>query len=227
MANKCKVSHEVYIRKVADLGIARLSPDEATKARAIKLVYGAGPDGVRGVTYYGKWKAGEEVRPFVEICAFSQENWIQVAGTTLHELAHVLAPVGTGHGPNWHAACERLGLRRMAAAGTEYKSENFARDLWRKLEKLAKPDDGEPVPNMAMASGLGLLGNILGSAMPRLKGCQAGIGTRGGHSRGTGSGSRLRLYQCQCERPHKIRCASDTLDATCNASGTPFTQPNA
>ncbi len=37
-------------------------------------------------------------------------------------------------------------------------------------------------------------------------------------------GSRLRLYECQCPRPVKVRVASDEFDATCNVCGQPFEQ---
>lgn len=35
-------------------------------------------------------------------------------------------------------------------------------------------------------------------------------------------GTRLRLYECGCPRPVKIRCARDDLRATCNCCGKPF-----
>lgn len=35
-------------------------------------------------------------------------------------------------------------------------------------------------------------------------------------------GSRLRLYECSCEKPFKVRIASDTFDATCNCCGALF-----
>jgi hypothetical protein len=36
-------------------------------------------------------------------------------------------------------------------------------------------------------------------------------------------GSRLRLYECSCDPPIKLRVASDKLDATCNCCGELFT----
>ena len=38
----------------------------------------------------------------------------QVRDTVLHEIAHALCP-GDGHGPNWKAACRRLGADRFVA----------------------------------------------------------------------------------------------------------------
>lgn len=37
--------------------------------------------------------------------------------------------------------------------------------------------------------------------------------------------TRLRLYQCQCPKPVKVRVASDDFNATCNECGCLFEQP--
>lgn len=210
-------THERYIASVAKLAIryADLSPTEREQLKAIKLVYGAGPNGVRGVTYYNRFKpAGSETQvPFVEICAFSQESIVQVTGTTLHELGHVLAGWGEGHGKQWVCSCERLGLKGIKAAGTEYAWDMFAPKLRKAIEKLPKPDEGEILPGLSLG-GAGLGG------MPTLKPCGAGIGTRGGKSRGVGSGSRLRKYVCDCGQI--VRAACDDLDAVHNECKTAF-----
>ena len=36
------------------------------------------------------------------------------------------------------------------------------------------------------------------------------------------AGSRLRLYECSCEKPIKVRVASSEFDAMCNRCGEPF-----
>ena len=202
-------THETFIMAVAQAAIARL-PDEERKVFAgMKLTYGMGLPGVRGITYYGRWKSGDATEApsgaFVEIGAGCQESWVQVAGTTIHELAHVLAGHSAGHGPDWKAACARLGLRRVLAAGTAYKLANFECPLRFALAAMAKPNEGEPVCNL-YGPGLG----------PKLKPCTAGLGTRGGKSRGTGSGSRLRLFECDCVPPVKARVARDEFAATCD-----------
>lgn len=216
-------THERFIQSVAKLAIRMgdLNPTERQSLSAIKLVYGAGESGLRGITYYGKWKGAKEAVPFVEICAFGQESWIQVAGTTIHELGHVLAGWGAGHSKTWLEACARLGLGDIQAAGTEYKLECFAPKLRTAIEKLAKPDEGEPVAAVASMPGspLGLPG-MFGSIRP--KPCGAGIGTRGGKSRGVGSGSRLRLFTCSCEHPVKVRIAADGFDAIHNPCQSAF-----
>ena len=205
-------THESYIAAIADIAASRLASSEAAIVRGIKLTYGAGPDGVRGVTYYNRWHATSgSVVPFVEISAFNQESVCQVAGTVLHELGHVLAPIGAGHNKLWTEACTRVGLRRVKAAGTNYTWANFAPDIREAVTALRVPVDGRP--------------NVL--ELPRgmtmkLKPCGAGVGARGGKSRGPGSGSRLRLWECSCEPPVKLRVARDELDITCNCCNTNF-----
>lgn len=215
-------THEDYIRDVAAYAVmhADLNPTEQEELAAIKLVYGSGPSGTRGVTFYGRWKSGETVRPFVEIAAFGQESIVQLTGTTLHELGHVLAGWKAGHEKAWHDACERLGLIGIKAAGTDYTWDNFAPWIRSYAQAIEAPDDGSPVRNLLTPVGSGLPYGAW--IVPKLKGCQAGIGTRGGKSRGVGSGSRLRLFECECHKPVKVRMAADTFDATHNPCGKPF-----
>lgn len=214
-------THEEYVHAVARLAIDHLQdPAEKARASAIKLVYGSGPAGTRGVTFFGSWAhkpAGGEEQPasvpFVEICAFGQEGWTQIAGTTIHELGHVVAGPGCGHGKEWHAACARLGLRAVRAAGTDYKPAMFAPALREAIAALPLPEEGAP---QRLAAFFGR--NVT------LKPCGAGIGTRGGKSRGAGSGSRLRLYTCECEPPVRVRVASDAFRAHCDHCSAPFTR---
>lgn len=213
------ITHESYIARVADLAIARL-PDEADKTRlkAIKLTYGAGPDGVRGITYYSRWqgKGADQPVPFVGINAMCQENPIQLAGTTIHELGHVLAPIGSGHDKAWHEACDKLGLHKVLAAGHVYEPGNFDPKLWKAIQKLKSPDDGQPVCQLGAIPGVN---PAHGGMLLKLKACTFGIGTRGGKSRGVGSGSRLLKYACEGigHAPSIVRAsAGANFDATCN-----------
>jgi hypothetical protein len=207
------VTHESFVSAVAALAIARIpAGDIRSQLDSIKLVYGAGESGVRGVTYFSKWKRNgdkDQPVPFVEISAFNQESWVQIAGTVVHELGHVAAGFAAGHKKPWHAACAALGLRSIKAAGTEYRLAMFAPDLRTAIAALPKPTEGQPVT---------ALGNMAGGAAPRP--CGAGIGTRGGTSRGKGSGSRLRLYVCGCGC--KVRVSSDTFEATHISCGQTF-----
>lgn len=212
-------THENYIRSIAEFAIRQgdLTLEERTTLGNIKLVYGSGPNGTRGVTFYNKWKSNGATVPFVEVAAFGQESIVQLTGTTLHELGHVLTGWTAGHGPAWHEACAKVGLRKIKAAGTCYVWANFLPYVREFATSIEKPQEGEPVASL-------MTGNpfTMGTGMPVIKGCQAGIGTRGGKSRGVGSGSRLRLFQCACERPVKVRIASDAFDATHNPCSSKF-----
>ena len=208
-------THEMFVHKVAEIACSRLSSTEAAICANIKLAYGAGPDGVRGVTYYNRWGKADTKAPFVAINALHQVSLVQLAGTTIHELGHVLAGWDAGHGNDWKHACEKLGLRRIRAAGTDYKWAMFDKDIREFIASLPKPDDGEPSS---------LFGDDfrIGKRKTGPKPCTAAIGVRGGTSRGAGSGSRLRLFECACATPIKVRVARDEFDCTCNTCNTVF-----
>lgn len=186
-------THEQYIHDVAALAITRVPKKaDARRLKAIKLVYGSGGYGLRGVTFYEAWKGGISSRrgaPLVEICAFGESSRLQIAGTTIHELGHVLAGLGTGHGKGWKDACQVLGLHISSAGGQEYKKSDFDPGLWKTLQALKKPTDGAPATKAALRPG---------GAAVRLtpKPCSMGVGVRGGKSRGIGSGSRLIKVSC-------------------------------
>lgn len=186
-------SHEQYIQGVRSLMIARaverrtLDQTAADNLRNVKLVYGLGlRGGYRGVTVYGSWSNGHGPADCVEIAAVGEESWLQLAGTTIHELAHVLAGIGSGHSESWRDACGLLGLRRAKAAGMRYSLAALDPILRAQVYALAQSlTDGSP----SFMSGIG----------PRItisRPCAAGYGTRGGTSRGTGSGSRLLKATC-------------------------------
>lgn len=215
-------THESYIRAVASIVVeaSDCNPSEMDLLRSIKLVYGAGPDGVRGITYFNRFKpAGkDDVVPFVEISAFNASSICQITGTTIHELGHVLAGWPAGHGKPWHDACDRLGLRRIKAAGTNYVWANLAPKVRHAVAQLELPGEGSVVQSI-MGPGLG---GLLGGAWStmKLKPCGAGFGTRGGTSRGKGSGSRMVKYVCGCGQI--IRAAGHSLEATHGPCSTPF-----
>jgi hypothetical protein len=77
-----------------------------------------------------------------------------------------------------------------------------------KIAALDKPDDGEPAELFPF------------KARNHMKPCMAGIGTRGGKSRGKGSGSRLRKFQCSCGQI--VRASCDELPALHLPCGTGF-----
>ncbi len=210
-------THEQYIQAVRNIVVQRLSAEERAAALDCKLVYGAGSKATRGVTYFGCWKNGHD-HAFAEVCAFGEDSPIQVAGTTLHELGHVLAGLGKGHGKGWLEACNRLGLLYVRAAGTKYSLACFAPDIRSAIAALPTPTDGKPQP----FGGFGPNGIPL---QLKLRPCGAGVGTKGGKSRGAGSGSRLRKFTCDCGVIARV--ARDEFRAKCDDCGSAFKRADA
>lgn len=203
MSRKQVVTHEQFIAGVAALAIARI-PDASAFA-GMKLSYGMGADGAYGVTYFKRWKAGDEPTAFVEIGARHQANWQQVATTVVHELGHVLAGWEAGHEKAWKEACEALGLRRARAVG-KHPLAMLEPSLRAAIVALPKPTEGNPICPIV---------NRVGKPVV-FKPCGGGTGTRGGKCRGVGSGSRLRLFECECVPVVKVRASRDTLAAHCD-----------
>lgn len=215
---KHEASHEAFIAEVASLALGRLSPEERETCRP-RIVYGSGGGmtGVRGVCYYSRWQNGEpDPVDLVEICAFGEESLVQVAGTTIHELAHALAGPDAGHRKLWKAACARLGLRCARAAGMTYSPAALAPEI-RELVWFHEFSDGRPATTNS-----GLFGPLAVPTLVKPRPCSLGYGTQGGRSRGKGSGTRYRKFVCDCEPQVIVRSARDVLDVTCNACETQF-----
>jgi len=220
------MTREHYINAVRDaaLSVAVLEPAERSMLSGLKMIYGTGyGTGARGLTYYNAWQGpkgqcecGHDSHDaLIEICAFAEESLVQLAGTVIHEMGHAVAGKGKGHSKEWLTACKRLGLRNIKAAGTVYQSAMFVPALRALLAALPAPDDGKVISwNQAPAT----LGQILG--LTRVRPCAAGVGSRGGRSRGVGSGSRLRKWVCECGVIARV--AADDFRATCGKCGTEF-----
>jgi hypothetical protein len=206
------VTHEQYLAGVREIATARVVGSQREQLEAIRFVYGLG-HGYRGVTHFEGWKNGHAT-DFVEIAASGEESHTQLAGTTIHELAHVLAGLKAGHGKDWKAQCHRLGLTTAHGAGQAYAPEDFDPEVWRAIAALPTPTDGVPTLKP------GLNGSAPLVVAPRP--CGAGVGTKGGTSRGKGSGSRLRKWVCHCEPPVIVRVASDEFKALCLRCNGPF-----
>jgi hypothetical protein len=211
-------THEGFVHAVRALATSRLPEgDDRTRLDRAKLCYGLGAPGLRGVTVFGTWANGA-TDDFIEVCAAGEESPTQLAGTTIHELAHCLAGHKAGHGKEWKEACERLGLRRAKAAGHRYLMAGFDPKVREGIAALAVAD-GMPSFYRSLAGGL--------TALIPPRPCSLGIGTRGGKSRGAGSGSRLRKYVCGGPCKQIIRAATDDLQATHETCGTAFTRADA
>jgi len=215
-------THERYIHQVREAVIAHaldretITAEQAERALHAKLLYGIG-HGYRGVCHYDAWENGIGRVDVVEVAATAQESWVQLAGTTVHELAHVVAGFGAGHGNAWKDAAVKLGFTiRPAAAGQVYHLAMVTPSLRHRIYALTgEIGDGHPAfRRFGVGAAIGI--------KPRP--CSAGVGVRGGKSRGQGSGSRLRLWECECAKPVKVRIASDDFKAHCDECGAAFTR---
>lgn len=199
------MTHEEFIHAVRRL-VIRNFPQASILLEA-KLVYGVGQPGSRGTCLIQAWKQQNKSTALIEISASSEVSSIQLAGTTIHELAHAYSMANgnsSGHTYAWRGICQAMGLYNA-----NVKHEYFRHQLHGSFLNLVDEDleDGGP-------SFRGKLLTELGAVTTRP--CALGIGSRGGKSRGLGSGSRLRLYECACPYPVKIRHAGDSLGANCN-----------
>ena len=184
-------THENYIADVMAVVKKSCTKKEAKILDKIKVVYGAGNSGTRGVTYFQKWKNGGKVpHSFVEICAFGESEIVQVCGTCFHESAHVLAGWLAAHGGEWKSKCDDLGLLNAKAAGHEYTWDCFKPEVRKALKKLKVPNDGSPAGLPLTRTGKPYVKGGVAS------GCSHGQGSRGGKSRGVNSGSRQVLVTC-------------------------------
>ena len=181
-------THEAFIHAIVGLAKARLNEADCQLIDDAKITYGAGNTGTRGVTYFGTWENGggpDKPHSFVEICAFGESDPVQIAGTTLHELAHVISGFEAGHGTGWKDTCRKVGLRVAKAAGQSYCMAYFSPDIRFQIAALKSPNDGRPIVT-----------RLNGFTPKHPRPCGAVIGVRGGKSRGTGSGSRLKKVAC-------------------------------
>ena len=217
-------TRESYLAAARDVIMTRYAesqrhnPEVINRLRDVKVVYGVGQPNLRGTCYFNGWHGsnGTGETPLIEVTAFGEQDRWQLAGTLLHELSHAAAGWKAGHGKDWRQWCETFGLRLPRAVGHVYMPSGFDGDLRDSLLHLNDPADGKP----NLRAGLG------GQWKPRrAPPCPVSIGVRGGKSRGTGSGSSLRLYVCECTPPVKVRVSSDAFAAHCDHCAQSFSQP--
>lgn len=206
-SSEFSLTRKEYLRIAMEFIIhaAGLNEDERKRLLATELLYGVGEDGVYGVCLYGRWFR-DGLQDVIQVSALFGESPAEKWVTLCHELAHVLAGAQAAHGAAWKAAARRLGLLKPRASGLCH-IEDLHPTLASLLQAIPLPTDGLPVCN----EGSG------GSAPRRPRGgCTVGMGTRGGTTRGPGSG-RMRLWICECPKPVRVRVASDDLRALCLA----------
>ena len=228
-AQSRQTTHELYLHGVRDLVVARattrgaITAEQAFRLAHTKLLYGVGDGSYRGVTLFNAWHHGTDTTAtipadsataaagagrvdIVEVAATGQESWVQVAGTVIHELAHVLlAGHAAGHGTAWKDAAVTLGFsKRPAAAGQTYHLSMIEPAVRYAVHDLAQRiGDGRPeFRAMLMPTGAGT------PTVPRP--CSAGVGTRGGGVAWQGFGVAaavvgVRLYSEAGQGPGRLR----------------------
>jgi len=220
-------THDAYIADVARLACRHpgASEDDRNAIRQVRLAYGDGQAGVMGITRFNLWKGPDgQRRHWCAVCATCQpEGSYLIAETVLHELGHAIAGPMGAHGPIWRSACERLGLIDAKATYAHGDKPVFSAWMAAQLAKLKEPTEGRPAHTVS--------GNAIGPpgspALPPIRPCGAGIGTKGGKSRGPGSGTRNALHVCGgCKPPVKVRAAISKrpLSATCDHCKTSFSR---
>jgi hypothetical protein len=206
------VTRDQFLEAIRAIAIARLK-DPAARARvtAVKLSYGMGHRTRFGICVFKAWTHDNGQADFVEISACTELSALQLAETVLHELAHSLAGWSAGHGPKWRATAHTLGLACPKAAGSDNSPDAFAPEVLAELLLLGEPTDGRPSFMIPVEAEPG--------SSPV---CPIGVGIKGGKSRGPGSGSRLRLFICDCNPPVRARVARNEFLATCRICGGAF-----
>jgi len=180
------VTHEDYLAAITR-AVCATFPATADALNQVHLVFGAGPRR-RGLssTLHRVWGGGEAVDPLplVEIAAIGGLSPPETCHVLLHELAHVLEPEA-GHGAAWRHAARQVGLVRPRATPDAYELADWRAILPALRAVLqAIPPPTEPVPAEFFDD------------RHRLP-CSAGHGSRGGTSRGKGSGSRYLKVVCK------------------------------
>lgn len=225
-------THEHFIHAVRRIAAARLdgcnAGQETSNLLATKMVYGlAVNQSYYGACYRDSWSRGESTGAVIEISATQGVAPLDLAKVVIHECAHQVAGHAAGHGAAWKAECARLGLLdARATVGPKGEIGELAETLVAEVATLGDPRETDG----AWKSASGFLPPILPPMGPRGgKGaptCPSGRGSRGGKSRGPGSGSRLRLYLCGMSDPgcRRVRVSADDWRATCGACGEAFKQ---
>jgi len=220
-------THEQYVQAIYRLALkAKLTQQQKSVLRQVKITYGDRRPGVYGTTHFGQWhptaccggkrKPKGHAHPLVTIAAMPGETSLELCNTVVHELGHVLAGIGKGHGPEWVAACKALGLANAKAMGAADGWSDFSPALRKGLRGLGLPTDGAPIAVKLALNDSGVPELVPADPGPRpVRTCGAGIGTKGGKSRGAGAGSRYLLWECQCEQPTKLRTTRKDLRVRC------------
>ena len=183
MGKASVISHEDYLAAVT-AAVCEQFPTTAAALSQVHLVFGTGPrrralDPLHRV--WGGWEADAPL-PLVEIAAIGGLAPAETCHVVLHELAHILTP-GVGHGKVWRFAARQVGLlkpRARPSPGELAAWSSIVAPLRRKLQAIPVPTERVPAEYFDW----------------HRRPCGVGYGTRGGTSRGEGSGSRYLKVIC-------------------------------
>ena len=179
------VTHEDYLAAVTAV-VCEQFPTTADALNQVHLVFGSGPRRRGLPTLHRAWGGGEAVDPLplVEIAAIGGLSAPETCHVVLHELAHILTP-GMGHGKAWRHAARQVGLVRPRATPDAGELADWtAISPALRPALMAIPVPTEPAPAEYWYDW-------------QRRPCGAGYGSRGGSSRGEGSGSRYLKATCQ------------------------------
>ncbi len=179
------VTHEDYLAAIAT-AVCEQFPVTAAALGEVQLAFGTGPRRRTVGALHRVWSVGiaHEPLPLVEIAAIGGLAPAETCHVVLHELAHVIAP-GFGHGREWRYAARQVGLMNPRAwpdGGELAAWTAISPALHAKLQAIPEPT--EPAPADFYEDW---------DRRP----CGVGYGSRGGTSRGEGSGSRYLKVVCQ------------------------------
>jgi len=213
-------THDAYVAAVARLAArhTEAKADDKATIRKVRLVWGDGPDNTLGITRYNKWRGADGgVSHWCAVCATAHPSTPHlIAETVLHELGHAVVGPGFGHGPEWKAACARLGLVDAKATYQHGDTPTFSAWMLAQLQRLPVPNEGVTV-DRPIITGL----PIPPAGPIPIRPCGAGKGVKGGKSYGA---NRHDLYLCGCPKGPRIRSAKP-LRARCLDCGQVFARP--
>ena len=178
------VTHEEYLVAVTR-EVCEQYPSTAAALGEVRLVFGTGPRRRALDPLHRVWGGGEayEALPLVEIAALGGLTPRETCHVVLHELAHVLTP-GSGHGKAWRYAARQVGLLQPRAWPDARELADWgaiAPGLRGKLQAIPEPTEPPPAYYQEW----------------HRRRCGVGYGSRGGTSRGEGTGSRYLKVSCR------------------------------